>query len=153
LFTEALAQEFTTICEPISRAKISTLRGMVKDEELKESFLTRFDLGFVPKRLHMVCLFLLRMNPHITALHAKNINLKADVIKYLMKDFTNLKEFTLSFANGTPNVVGGGYGDIQGTRMYTSTKRREIGSLIVSILNYWRNVEYVQMEKFQFNCA
>jgi len=85
---------------------------MVKDEELKGSYLTRFDLGFVPKKLHMVFLFFLRMNQHITALHAKDINLKADVIKYLLKDFVNLKEFTLSFADGTPSIVGGGYGDI-----------------------------------------
>jgi hypothetical protein len=70
------------------------------------------------------------------------------VIRYLLKDFVNLKEFTLSFADGIPNVIGGGYGDIQNTKMYQSTKRREIGSLIVSILNFWKQVEYLQMEKF-----
>jgi hypothetical protein len=113
---------------------------MVKDEELKGSFLTRFDLGFVPKKLHMIFLFFLRMNQHISTLSAKNINLKADVIKYLLKDFTNLKEFALSFADGAPSIVGGGYGNIQNSRMYHSTKRREIGSLIVSILNNWKHI-------------
>lgn len=37
--------------------------------------------------------------------------------------------------------------------MYTSTKRREIGGLIFSILNFWQRIEYIQMEKFQFNAA
>lgn len=126
---------------------------MVKDEELKGKFMTKFDLGYVPKKMHMIFLYFLRMNQNITALHAKNINLKADVIRYLLKDFVNLKEFTLSFADGQPSIVGGGYGDIQSTRMYASTKRREIGSLIVSILNFWQHIEYLQMEKFQFNAA
>ena len=85
---------------------------MIKDEEMKGDFLERFDLGVVPKKLHMVLLFFLRMNQHITALHAKNINLKADIIRYLLKDFVNLKEFTLSFADGNPSIVGGGYSDI-----------------------------------------
>lgn len=147
-FSEALAQEYTTVCPPFMDSKISSLKGMVKDEELKGKFLTRFDLGFVPKKLHMVFLFFLRLNQHINALHAKNINLKADVIRYLLKDFINLKEFTLSFAEGTQSVVGGGYGDIANTRMYASTKRKEIGSLIVSILSYWKHIEYLQMEKF-----
>lgn len=73
---------------------------MVKDEELKGKFMTKFDLGYVPKKMHMIFLYFLRMNHNITALHAKNINLKADVIRYLLKDFVNLKEFTLSFADG-----------------------------------------------------
>ena len=94
---------------------------MVKDEELKGKFMTKFDLGYVPKKMHMIFLYFLRMNQNITALHAKNINLKADVIRYLLKDFVNLKEFTLSFADGQPSIVGGGYGDIQSTRMYAST--------------------------------
>ena len=152
-FSAALAQEYTSTCEPITAAKVSTLRGMIKDQQLRGDFLERFDLGYVPKRLHMVFLFFLRMNQHISALHAKNINLKADVIRYLLKDFVNLREFTLSFADGTPSVVGGGYSDIMNSRMYNSTKRREIGSLIVSILNYWQHIEYIQMEKFQFNTA
>jgi len=46
----------------------------------------------------MIFLFFLRMNTHVRSLHARNINLKADVIRYLMKDFVGLKEFTLSFA-------------------------------------------------------
>jgi len=48
----------------------------------------------------MIFLFFLRMNRHVKALHARNINLKSDVIRYLLKDFTNLQEFTLSFAEG-----------------------------------------------------
>lgn len=44
--------------------------------------------------------------------------MKADVIKYLMKDFVNLKEFTLTFADGAPNIVGGGYGDVLNNKMY-----------------------------------
>jgi hypothetical protein len=60
----------------------------------------------------MVFLFFLRMNQNINALHAKNINLKADVIRYLLKDFVNLREFTLTFADGVPSIVGGGYGDV-----------------------------------------
>jgi hypothetical protein len=111
-FSEALAQEQTTVCEPINKAKIATMRGLVKDEELRESFLTKFDLGFVPKKLHMICLFFLRMNQNITALHCKQVDLKADVIRYLLKDFVNLKEFTLQFAEQQSSVVGGGYGDV-----------------------------------------
>jgi len=84
----------------------------------------------------------------VTALHAKNINLKSDVIKYLLKDFANVKEFTLSFAQSGMSVVGGGYGEVLNSKMFASSKRKEIGGLLVSILNYWKNIEYLQMEKF-----
>jgi hypothetical protein len=35
----------------------------------------------------------------VKALHCGGINLKADLIKSLLKDFTGLKEFSLSFAS------------------------------------------------------
>ena len=60
----------------------------------------------------MIFLFFLRTNKHIKSLHARNINLKSDVIRILMKDFVNLREFTLSFAEGQSYVVGGGYSDV-----------------------------------------
>ena len=75
-------------------------------------FLGKFDLGYIPQKLHMIFLFFLRLNSHVKSLHARNINLKADVIRYLMKDFVNLREFTLSFAQGTSYVVGGGHSSV-----------------------------------------
>ncbi len=75
-------------------------------------FLGKFDLGYIPQKLHMIFLFFLRMNRHVKSLHARNINLKADVIRYLMKDFVNLREFTLSFAQGANYVVGGGHSSV-----------------------------------------
>ena len=70
---------------------------MVKNEDEDCGYLGKFDLGYIPQKLHMIFLFFLRMNPNMRSLHARNINLKADVIRYLMKDFVNLREFTLSF--------------------------------------------------------
>jgi hypothetical protein len=50
-------------------------------------------------KYHSIFLFFLRMNLHVKALHCRGINLKTDLIRTLLKDFTGLKEFTLSFAN------------------------------------------------------
>lgn len=88
----------TSLCEPIEEAKIDTLRGMVKSECSKE-VLTRFDLGYVPKKYHMIFLYFLRLNQQIYALHARDICLKADIVRQVLSDFQNLKEFTLSFFN------------------------------------------------------
>ena len=99
-FAQALSDEHTSVCEPFSSQLISTLKGMVKAEDHQGMFLGKFDLGYIPQKLHMIFLFFLRINRHVRSLHARNINLKADVIRYLMKDFVNLKEFTLSFATG-----------------------------------------------------
>jgi hypothetical protein len=82
------------------------------------------------------------MNPNIRSLHARNINLKSDVIRYLMKDFTNLREFTLSFGQPQKQVVGGGWSNVH-TRMHLSTKRREISSLLQAMLSHWKVIEYV----------
>jgi len=62
-------------------------------------------------KYHAIFLYFLRMNQHINSLHCRGINLKADLIKNLLKDFIHLKEFSLSF------------GDF-------SQKKREIGPLI-----------------------
>ena len=67
------------------------------------------------------------MNRHIKALHVRNINLKSDVIRYLLTDFVNLSEFTLSFAEAEGGVVGGGHSNIQTGRNASSIKRREVG--------------------------
>lgn len=97
-FAEAFADEHTCICEPFSSSVISTLKGMMKSESEDDgTTLGKFDLGYIPAKLHMIFLYFLRMNSSMRSLHARNINLKSDVIKYLMKDFTNLREFTLSF--------------------------------------------------------
>jgi hypothetical protein len=72
------------------------------------------------------------------------VNLKADVIKYLMKDFTNLRELTLSFAKTE--------GDIGGLSKY-ATKRKDIGALITAIMDTWNALEYLCLERFQFNTA
>ena len=85
---------------------------MIKQEHEEGDFLGKFDLGYVPQKLHMIFLFFLRLNPSMRSLHARNINLKADVIRYLMKDFVNLKEFTLSFGQPSKCVVGGGWGNV-----------------------------------------
>jgi hypothetical protein len=77
-----------------------------------EEALTKFDLSYVP------------MKYHINSLHCRGINLKGDLIKNLLKDFVNLKEFSLSFAN-------------------TSSKKRELGSLIQAILNSWKNISFL----------
>jgi hypothetical protein len=49
------------------------------------------------------------------------------LIKNLLKDFSNLKEFTLSFT---------GIGN----------KKREIGNLIQAILSSWKRIEFLQLE-------
>ena len=100
----------------------------------------------------MIFLFFLRTNKHIKSLHARNINLKSDVIRILMKDFVNLREFTLSFAEGQSYVVGGGYSDVHNQQRH-SIKRREVGSLLVSILDGWKQIEFLELEKVQLNAA
>jgi hypothetical protein len=120
---------------------------MVKAEYEDGSVLGKFDLGYIPAKLHMVFLYFLRMNHNMRSLHARNINLKSDVIKYLMKDFTNLREFTLSFGQPQKCVVGGGWSNVH-SKLHLSTKRREISSLFQAILSHWQSVEYVQLEKF-----
>jgi hypothetical protein len=85
---------------------------MLKSEDEDGSYLGKFDLGYIPQKLHMIFLFFLRMNPNIRSLHARNINLKSDVIRYLMKDFINLREFTLSFGQPQKQVVGGGWSNV-----------------------------------------
>ena len=65
----------------------------------------------------MIFLFFLRMNKHVRALHARNINLKSDVIRYLLTDFVDLREFTLSFAEAEGGVVGGGHSSIHNKRI------------------------------------
>ena len=86
------------------------------------------------------------MNKHIKALHCRNINLKSDVIRYLLTDFVNLKEFTLSFAEGQSCVVGGGHSDV-GRKQKHSIKRREIGALLAAILDNWTKIEFIELEK------
>ena len=94
----------------------------------------------------MIFLFFLRMNTHVRSLHARNINLKSDVIRYLMQDFINLREFTLSFSEGQSLIVGGGHGDVH-KRQKHAIKRREVGALLVAILDSWRHIEFLELEK------
>lgn len=77
----------------------------------------------------MIFLYFLRMNQNIKSLHAREINLKADLIRKLLKDFVHLREFTLSFSD-------------------LDNKRREIGALITAILNNWSKVNYLSLENF-----
>ena len=135
-FAEMLSAEHRSVCEPFDSQLISTLQGMVKSEANKGQFLEKFDLGCIPQKLHMIFLFFLRMNKYVKSLHARNINLKPDVIRYLLKDFVNLREFTLSFSVGLSNVVGGGYSEVH-KRQRQTLKRREIGQLMTSILDDW----------------
>jgi len=60
--------------------------------------------------------------------------LKADLIKSLLKDFTGLKEFSLSFASD-------------------DSKKREINPLLQAILTTWKQVEFMSLENFQYNVA
>ena len=85
-------------------------------------------------KYHAIFLYFLRMNQYIDSLHCRGINLKGDLIKNLLKDFINLREFSLSFAD-------------------TSQKKREIGSLIQAIMTQWKQIEFLQLENFQFNIA
>ena len=95
-FAEAFAFDHTSVCEPITDTSISILRGMVKSED-SEDCLRRFDLGYIPKKYHMVFLYFLRLNTNVHALHARDVCLKADVVRQVLTDFKNLKEFTLTF--------------------------------------------------------
>ena len=96
---------------------------MLKTERADDT-LQRFDLGYIPRKYHMVFLYFLRLNPHVHALHARNISLKADVVRQLLQDFKNLKEFTLQFFNKTD-------------------KRKEASTLVQSVLKNWFQVEYI----------
>lgn len=78
---------------------------------MSENSLTKFDLGYVPSKLHIIFLYFLRTNKNISALHCREINLKADLIKNLLREFIKVKEFTLSFSE-------------------QDSKKRDIGTLI-----------------------
>ncbi|CDW75705.1 UNKNOWN [Stylonychia lemnae] len=132
-YAQAVTKMYTKYCDPFDQVLLSSLKGIVK-EEIGSEFINRFDLGYIPKKYHMILLFFLRMNQRISTLHARGVNLKADLIKNLLKDFVNLREFTLSFSE-------------------SESKKREIGALIQSILNNWQQVEFLSLENFQFNVA
>jgi hypothetical protein len=79
-FAQAFQYDQTSVCEPIENTSISILRGMMKTERA-DDVLQRFDLGYIPRKYHMIFLYFLRLNPHIHALHARNVSLKADVVR------------------------------------------------------------------------
>jgi|LauGreDrversion4_2_1035121.scaffolds.fasta_scaffold241625_2 hypothetical protein len=89
-------------------------------EELKEHT-ESFDLGFIPRKYHIIFLFFLRMNRRIQALHCRGVNLKSDLIKNLLRDFVQLKEFTLAFSRA-------------------ETKKRDVGPLAVVVLSSWKQL-------------
>lgn len=93
-----------------------------------------FDLGYIPRKYHIIFLFYLRMNRHLTSLQCRGINLKADLIRNLLRDFVHLIEFTLTFSRA-------------------ETKKRDIGPLSGAVLTQWKEVSVIHLENFQFNCA
>lgn len=91
----------TTLCEPFDHITINELKGLLKEDvktQPPEQLMARFDLGYVPRKYHIIFLFFLRLNQQITTLHCSGINIKSDLIQNLLRDFVHLKEFTLSFS-------------------------------------------------------
>ena len=80
-FAKAFAFDMTSVCEPINDSTVETLRGQLKSEG---DILSRFDLGYIPKKYHMIFLYFLRLNPSIQALHARDVCLKADVVRQVL---------------------------------------------------------------------
>jgi len=122
-FAQAFSFDLTSVCQPIETTSIHVLRGMLKSEN-EDDVLRRFDLGYIPRKYHMVFLYFLRMNSNINALHCRNMCLKADIVRQLLSDFKNLREFTLSFE-------------------YKRDKRKEASGLIKTILLNWNHIEYL----------
>ena len=48
--------------------------------------------------------------------------------------------------------MGGGHGDVH-KRQKHAIKRREVGALLVAILDSWRCIEFLELEKVQLNAA
>ena len=63
---------------------------MTANQDFAKEVIKEFDLSFVPAKLHIIFLFFLRMNKRLSSVKATNINLKSDMIRYLMKDFVHL---------------------------------------------------------------